>query len=32
MIAIDDLILVSTTAITDKVYKVNDPAIVLPVP
>jgi hypothetical protein len=32
MISIDDLILIGATAISDKIYKVNDPAIVLPVP
>lgn len=32
MIAIDDLLLIGSTAISDKVYKINDPAIILPVP
>jgi hypothetical protein len=32
MIAIDDLILIESTAISAKTYKVSDPALVLQVP
>ena len=32
IIAIDNLALIDSTAIADQVYKVNDPAIALPVP
>jgi hypothetical protein len=32
MIAIDDIILIGATTISDQTYKVNDPAILLTVP